>query len=132
MKGSFLAFIYQTINCCFFLSNLGTRRTLVRKNRFSETSDYKLSILTNCHILRSSFSKSLIDDYQFNKKTYFCHIQSINNPRYGSDSQESRNYLTGGRHGLAQRTGQEIRLEYRQEEVRYREGTGGYQGRKGL
>ena len=32
--------------------------------------------------------------------------------------------------GLAQRTGQEIRLEYRQEEVRYREGTGGYQGRK--
>lgn len=22
------------------------------------------------------------------KKTYFCHIQSINNPRYGSDSQE--------------------------------------------
>ena len=38
--------------------------------------------------------------------------------------------ITLGRHGLAQRTGQEIRLEYRQEEVRYREGTGGYQGRK--
>ena len=33
---------------------------------------------------------------------------------------------------LTQRTGQEIRLEYRQEEVRYREGAGGYQGRKGL